>query len=176
MRFQQIFLIFGFLMMVGCKNFSETPIAKPQEFDTKKYADSLKSTQPVLEKNDSILISTDSMSNSETHNFTIDTIKLMIQNGQVVMDTIKKPRQKLVFVFDSDTANRLSVKISSPDSLANLRINQIIDAKENADGPFGKELDYKIQEKGLHHVIVSENQMAGNPWGGRLKFELKLSW
>lgn len=162
---------------ICCKNTSETPVAKPLDFDRKKYADSLKLTDPPDEKQpvpaEAGMVS--EVPDKDIRPFT-DTIKFTVHNGKAEIDTVKKPRQKLVFVFDTDTAERFSVSISTADSTANLRISQVIDSKGNSDGPFGRNLEYKILEKGTHKMIISESQMAGVPWEGRFKFELKLLW
>lgn len=175
MKFQRVFCAFLFISVISCKNPSGTPVAQPQEFDVEKYSDTLNASKPHLAKKDSVLPKPDSTAKEEFVS-PADTIKLKIKNGKAVIDTLKTPRQKLVFLFDSDTANRFSVKISTQDSIANLRINQVIDEKGNADGPFGRELNYSVLEKGLHKIIISENQMAGTPWGGTVRFEIKLFW
>jgi len=177
MKFPQVFCFLIFVWAVSCKNPPDTPIAKPQEFDIGTYKDSLKSSRRDLAKGDSIPPKSDSASTVKKEFVSgTDTIKVDIRNGKAVIDTLKSPGQKLVFVFDSDTSNRFLVKIDAKDSTANLRISQIIDAKGNADGPFGQELSYSVLEKGMHRAIISENQMAGDPWGGRFRFAIKLLW
>lgn len=177
MKFPQVFCFLIFVWAASCKNLPDTPIAKPQEFDIERYRDSLKSSQRDWAKVDSIPPKSDSASIIKKEFVSgTDTIKVNIRNGKAVIDTLKNPGQKLVFVFDSDTSNRFLVKIDAKDSTANLRISQIIDAKGNADGSFGRELNYSVLEKGMHRTIISENQMAGDPWGGRFRFEVKLLW
>ncbi len=167
--------------VVSCKKEPDVPVVKPQEFDKIAYADSLKNER---EKSNS-KSKTDSISAKDsitpaTQSFELqdrtDTIHVKIVYGKAKIDTLKQPRQRMVFVLDSDTANKLTCKISTQDTLANLRISQIMDSKGNSDGPFGRELQYKVLEKGIHQIIVSESQMAGEPWGGRFTFEVKLGW
>ena len=61
------------------------------------------------------------------------------------------------------------------DSTANIRINQIISASGKADGPFQKELSYKIDETGNYKIVIAENSMAADEWKGdfKIKFSLK---
>jgi len=175
----RLFLIL--CVFVSCKKESGTPVVKPQKFDKVAYADSLKTerekpvtkikTNPAPQK-DSILSINEP---AEFHDKT-DTVYVKIHYGKAKTDTVKAPQQKMVFVLDSDTANQLNLKISTQDTLANLRISQIIDSKGNSDGPFGSEAQYKILEKGIHKIIVSESQMAGEPWGGNFSFEVTLGW
>jgi hypothetical protein len=174
------FLLFGFLL-VSCHLKPDTPIAKPQEFDSKQYADSLKferSKHKVPKLDSTKLVKSDSLKNpmKKSYSETTDTIQLKIVSGKVKMDTVKNPRQRLVFVLNSDTANKLNIKLTPQDSIANIRISQVIDSKGNSDGPFGQEIQHPIVEKGTQYIIVSENQMQGEPWGGRFQFELKLGW
>lgn len=169
------------LVLVSCKKEPGAPVAKPQKFDHAAYTDSLKYERGKSASNNKIDSTPKSDSiylkkkPAEFHDRT-DTIFVKIQNGKVKIDTVKLPRQRMVFILDSDTANKLNLKVSPQDTLANLRISQIVDSKGNSDGPFGREVQYKILEKGLHEVIVSESQMAGEPWGGRFTFEVTLGW
>jgi len=176
-----LFLILCAFTFVSCKNESSTPVVKPQKFDKAAYADSLKNERKKsvskikkdsIPQKDSII---SKIQSSEFFNKT-DTVLVKIHYGKAKIDTLKQPGQRMVFVFDSDTANKFNLKISTQDTLANLRISQIIDSKGNSDGPFGHEAEYKILEKGIHRIIVSESQMAGEPWGGRFTFEVKLGW
>ena len=180
MRFNLLFL-FCTLVLVSCKNESDTPIAKPQKFDKIAYADSLKdarenSGSPVKSKLTTKKDSVQTEKKTPEFSEKTDTIFVKIQNGKAKIDTLKQPRQRMVFVLDSDTAKKLKLKISTQDTIANLRISQIIDSKGNSDGPFGRESEYKVLEKGLHKIIVSESQMVGEPWGGKFRFEVRLGW
>lgn len=175
-----LYLILFFFIFVSCKNETNTPVVKPQQFDKIAYADSLKSErkksvptvkQGIVPKKDSIKSITQTFGSRQA-----DTIHLKITYGKVKVDTIKQPRQRMVFIFDSDTAKKLNLKLTTQDTLANLRISQIIDSNGNSDGPFGRETQYNILEKGIHQIIVAESQMAGEPWGGRFTFEVKLGW
>ncbi len=184
MRWTTGVLIFG-ILTISCKLEPKTTIVKPQKFDKKEYGVQLKKERDSLSHPKKINLKntktkTDSLkkSTSETIQFTekTDTIRLKIVYGKAKIDTVKLPRQKLVFVVDSDTASKLKLKLTSQDSTSNVRISQIIDSKENSDGPFGREIDFPVKEKGIQKIIVSENQMQGNPWGGRFSLEVKLGW
>lgn len=171
-------------MMCSCNLEPATPVSRPQKFDQKKYEQTLKAERDSLASNprvssdtikplpDSTQVSTKSMKFTET----TDTIHLKIAYGKAQIDTVKLPRQKLVFVLNSDTAKKIQLKITPQDTLANLRISQIFDPKGNSDGPFGREIVFPVTEKGEHAIIVSESQMQGDPWGGRFSVEAKLLW
>ena len=184
MRWTTGILIFG-ILTVSCKMEPKTTMVKPQKFDKKEYAVQLKKerdslSQPKKINSTNAKTKTDTLkkSTSQPIQFTekTDTIRLKIVYGKAKMDTVKLPRQKLVFVVDSDTASKLKLKLTSQDSTSNVRISQIIDSKGNSDGPFGKEIEFPVREKGIQKIIVSENQMQGDPWGGRITLDVKLGW
>ncbi|SMC81103.1 hypothetical protein [Moheibacter sediminis] len=170
---------------MSCNLEPKTPVVKPSEFDQKAYAVQIKierdSIKNLYKDSKSVKKSVSDSTKTIVQNqpkfkITTDTIQVKIQNGKAKIDTAKTAGQRFVFVLNSDTANKLSLKITPKDTVANLRINQIIDSKNNSDGPFGRELEYAIKEKGIHKIIISESQMAGKPWAGAFTFEVKLKW
>ena len=183
---QVVFRLMGwgiFLVLTGCNLEPGTPVAEPVDFDKNAYAkqirwerDSLAKLkrnpeQQIKQKPDSSRILT---RNLPPIKITTDTIPVKIRYGKAKIDTVKTKGQRMVFVFDSDTANKLSLKISTADTLSNLQISRIRDSQNNSVGPFGRETEYPIQEKGLHQVMVSEN--PNEPWQGAFTFEVKLGW
>lgn len=182
MNWAKLSFILLCLVSISCNLKPETPVAKPQKFDAKLYADSLKleRAKTVVKKDSLVKPQSDSLNKKSVpvvaYNETTDTIHVKIVYGKAKIDTVKSPGQRLIFVLNADTANKLNLKITPKDSLANLRITQIQDSKGNSDGPFGKEIQFETKEKGVHQIHISENQMQGNPWGGRFTFEVKLGW
>lgn len=163
----------------------KTPSVKPTKFDQKAYASQIKIERDSIENlnkklnpaKNSVADSTKTIvQNQPEFKITTDTIPVKIIYGKAKIDTVKTAGQRLVFVLNSDTANKLSLKITTKDTIANLRINQIIDSKNNSDGPFGRELEYVIKEKGIQKIIISESQMAGKPWAGAFTLEVQLKW
>lgn len=45
----------------------------------------------------------------------------------------------------------------------NIRINNIIQPNDSSDGPFGRELKYKLKIKGDYVLVVGPNLMASDP-------------
>lgn len=185
-------LVFSIFMLISCQSEPATPIVKPQKFNQKEYAENLikgrdslrkagdfvPTKKPVVAdkpevKKDTVIKTTTPKALPEP---TADTIQLKITYGKAKSDTAKLARQKSVFVLNSDTANFLNLKITPADSLANLRITQIIAPSGSSDGPFGREIKYPLTEKGIYKVLVSESQMNGEPYAGKFSFEVKLSW
>lgn len=181
MRFAFCMLMSVFFVF-SCKSDSKTPIAQPVEFDKAAYAENLKKERDSLNAGKVEMAAkpeTDSATAKKTNlefTETTDTILVKFIYGKAKIDTAKLPRQKMVFLLNSDTANKIWLKLSTQDSLANLRISQIIDSKGNSDGPFGRELEFPVVEKGMQTVIVSESQMQGDAWGGKFSLEAQLIW
>lgn len=67
---------------------------------------------------------------------------------------------------------QFSARISSDDSTANIRINQIFTPDGKADGPFGREWKFAIRQQGMYKLLIGENLMQGDEWKG--KFTLAI--
>lgn len=65
-----------------------------------------------------------------------------------------------------EQGKRLTAKLQTEDTGANIRINQIFTPDGKADGPFGKELSYTIKQQGTYKLIIAENMMQGDEWKG----------
>lgn len=192
MRFA-IFIFFIFLL-ISCQSEPATPVVKPVDFDKNEYAqnlakgrDSLRNTTPVITKkkpktkpNQQPVAIEEPVKKPTIPKVepepVADTIQLKITYGKAKSDTSKLARQKVFFKLNSDTANFLNLKVTLADSLANLRITQIISPSGISDGPFGSEIKYQITEKGDYKVLVSESLMNGEPYSGKFSFEVKLGW
>lgn len=76
--------------------------------------------------------------------------------------------------FRAKEGNTLSAILTTPEP-ANLRINQIISPSGNADGPFGADMTYNINETGEWKLIIGGSLMQGDDYHGdfTLKIELK---
>lgn len=60
----------------------------------------------------------------------------------------------------------LNASLSAADSNANIRINQVELPDSTFDGPFGKEIHYKMTTPGNYKIIIAENMMAADQWRG----------
>lgn len=170
---------------MGCNLEPKTPIVKPSKFDQKTYTAQLKkerdSIQNLNKKSKSVKKSASDSTKTVIQNqpkfkITTDTIQIKITSGKAKIDTAKTAGQRLVFVLNSDTANKLLLKITPKDTVSNIGITQIINSKNDTTGSFGKEFEYNIKEKGIQKIIISESQMAAEPWAGKFTFEVKLKW
>ncbi len=57
---------------------------------------------------------------------------------------------------------------------ANIRIAQIISPSGKAEGPFGVKAKFDFNESGDYKIVLSENQMAGDPWKGEYKLMISI--
>lgn len=174
--FRLIGIVFS-LIFWGCKLQPETPVVKPIEFDKVAYQKEIKELDSIRKIKNAPQKKVNKIVNSQIMpaltKLRTDTVQVKIQNGKARIDTIG---QRLVFVFNSDTANKFSVKVSTTDTISRLRIDQIINSKNHSEGPFGLETDYLIKEKGLHKVIISEESNNTNSHDVSVSFEVKLGW
>jgi len=86
----------------------------------------------------------------------------------------KISKESDTITFNSDSFKGINAEIISGKT-GNIRINQIIMPDQQSDGPFGKDLDYSLDEKGDYKLIVGESLMQGDPFEGDyiLKFKGK---
>jgi hypothetical protein len=70
------------------------------------------------------------------------------------------------------SGDKIFASVSAADSTANLRINQVGFPDNHFDGPFGKDIVFKIKDTGTYKIIVAENMMAEGKWLGN--FNLKV--
>ncbi len=74
--------------------------------------------------------------------------------------------------FNSKDFKQINAELIS-EKVGNIRFNQIIMPDTNADGPFGKDIQYKLDKKGDYKLIIGESLMQGDPFDGDyiLKFK-----
>lgn len=86
--------------------------------------------------------------------------------------TFKNKETHVETSFIISKGDSLFAVLTSRDAKANIRITQIQFPDSTFDGPFGRELKYKISEDGNYKIIMGPNMMAGDPWTG--DFTLKV--
>ena len=131
---------------------------------------------------DQKIVTTDSLVNIKP-----DSIKNeMYQANDTLTQSLSPGSDTLVFHLRMDTINQhleiplkvssgkeLNASLFSNDKKANIRISQIEFPDSTFDGPFGKDLRYKIKTPGNYKIIIGEDMMAGDRWTG--DFVLKVS-
>lgn len=81
--------------------------------------------------------------------------------------------EQITYVFEAKKGQKLFANVMSVEMNANIRISQIISPTGKADGPFGEKTNYNLSESGDWKIVLSENQMAGDPWKG--EYQLLIS-
>lgn len=119
---------------------------------------------PALLNKDSIVVSPDS-----------GLIYLTLVNGRSSIQIHKKARERVSLDFRNSGYTTLKGLITPKDSMANIRFNQIIMPNGDMDGPFGRDIEYKLTGDGQYRLILGESLMAGDPWEGNFNVEITLS-
>jgi len=148
-----LFLFLAASFYYGCssekKDTSETGVSIEKESDNKKVGQ-------VISPSDSAII------------------VLNLSEGQGFAQIRKKEDQTIYIQFESEGYKKISAKLSSPDSLANIRFSQIFLPDGTMDGPFGRDLEYDLSADGIYKISIHENMMAGDPWSGIFNVQVDL--
>lgn len=176
-------IVFVLIVAVSCEMESNTPIVRPQTFDQKKYIETLnpkpsENISHTVEKTNRDSIQTETIDTQNLLSSEIsDTVYVDINYGQAEVKTVKRSNRPIVFVFDSDTANKLDIEISSIDSLNNLVVSQISDKHHHSIRPMTKKIeDFSIESMGIHKVKVEQINTQGKFWKGEFTFKINLKW
>lgn len=104
-----------------------------------------------------------------------DSISLRLKDGSAQQEALMAQGKRVVFSFETKILGKLSATVKTAQPNANVRIAQIFMPDNSADGPFGREMEYNLKEPGMYRIVVSENQMAGNPYNGPFTIIVKIS-
>jgi len=80
---------------------------------------------------------------------------------------------KVYIKFTNEDSQNLKAKIILPER-GNIRFNQIIAPDKTSDGPFGMDLETKLDQKGDYILIIGHSQMADNPYVGKFTVQLEM--
>lgn len=100
---------------------------------------------------------------------------LELMNGQGTAKIHKEKEKPVYLEFDSHGYSKLDAQLSVVDSMANVRISQIIMPNGEMDGPFGRDIQYDLPIEGSYKLLIHESLMAGDPWGGDFTINVRLS-
>lgn len=104
-----------------------------------------------------------------------DSILVDLEDGHAEQQATMKKGRHVVFLFDTKAHVKLNARVKADAPNGNVRIAQLFTPDNNADGPFGQDLEYDLKEPGQYRLVISENQMAGDPYDGPFTLELSLS-
>ncbi len=103
-----------------------------------------------------------------------DTIHINFKDGSAHLKIHKKERQGINLKFNSQDYTKMTARLSSKDSTANVRFAQIAMPNGDMDGPFSTIISYDLSIKGDYLLFIHENQMAGDPWSGDFDVNISL--
>ncbi len=153
---RKIITISGLLLLIfACNNQPQQPV-NHQLLSFTKENDSVK-VHRILVPNDS------------------GVVYLDFDKGHVKERIRKDSMQSVIVEFNPGDSTRLHGWITSKDSIANVRFNQIIMPDSTMDGPFGHEIEYKLTQRGTYQLSIGESLMAGDPWSGVFLLRMELS-
>lgn len=82
--------------------------------------------------------------------------------------------ENITYVFEVRKGQTLNASVKATDKNGNVRIGQIISPTGKADGPFGNSMTYNLSEGGDWKLVLSENQMSGDPYKGEYELTLNI--
>lgn len=129
--------------------------------------------EDVVTADTSKTLSTDSLKDMETADG--DSISLDLKDGSAQQEALMAQGKRVVFSFETKILGKLSATVKAAQPNGNVRIAQIFMPDNSADGPFGQDMEYNLKEPGVYRIVVSENQMAGNPYNGPFTITIKIS-
>ena len=103
------------------------------------------------------------------------SVKLDLKDGKGSILIRKKERDMVSVEFMAEGYKKLKAHVSSPDTLANIRISQIIMPDGNIVVPFDMDMEYNLPINGKYKLSLHENTMAGDPWAGVFRVDVSLS-
>ena len=106
-----------------------------------------------------------------------DTVARLIftnMGTQEVKGIVKPKGPKFVCHFTVPASANLNASILTEKKDCNIRIINIILPGNKMEGPYGRELTYKLPVKGDYQLVVGNNLMAGDPETCEFVLRIKL--
>jgi hypothetical protein len=94
---------------------------------------------------------------------TVLNVSFATGNKQTVTGRLGMRGPVIYCRFSVSKPQSLTATIIPDKADCNIRISQIIMPGGKADGPFGREIKYKLPRKGAYQLIIDHNMMAGDP-------------
>jgi hypothetical protein len=103
-------------------------------------------------------------------------VRMVLTGGHGEMLIRKEPRNPVYLEFKTGNYRKVSAEIiPQSDSVANIRISQVVLPDGTMDGPFGRTVEYDIPSPGILRLVIGESLMQGDPWGGVFRAEVTLT-
>ncbi|MDH0673001.1 hypothetical protein N5D03_00345 [Empedobacter sp. GD03861] len=105
---------------------------------------------------------------------TMNNSELKLIHGKGEFEIEKEAKEQQTFSFRNDSSSSVFIQIIPKNKLGNIRINQLISPNNEKDGPFGREINYDLTEKGLYQIRIGESLMQGDSFEGKYTLKLQL--
>lgn len=106
-----------------------------------------------------------------------DTIFINLKNEKEIItieSSLDSIHSKIYIKFDNNDLGEINAEIIPNEKKANIRFNQIIFPDKTSDGPFGRDIKMKLNQKGKTVLVIGHSLMAENPYFGKFKVELNI--
>lgn len=90
-----------------------------------------------------------------------------------IRGSLNKDADPVTCYLPVDVKKNLDARLLPEDAGLNIRFSQIILPDGESDGPFGKQLKYKLDQQGTYKIIIGPNRMASGKKSG--DFVLKIA-
>lgn len=134
-------------------------------------SDSVSSSDSIVAK-DSIIVKENKVENEQIG----DTIFMNFKNEKnlyIAEGAIDSLNSRVYVKFKNEDLGELNGKIIPAGGKGNIRFNQIISPDKSSDGPFGIDLNTKLEQKGNYILVIGHSQMADNPFYGKFTVQLE---
>jgi hypothetical protein len=104
-----------------------------------------------------------------------DTLYMKHRNKEglfVAESALDSIHSKIYVKFDNEKKGKLTATLLPTTGKGNIRFSQIIYPDATANGPFGKDLEVDLKQKGTYILVVGHSLMADNPFWGSFKIQL----
>ncbi|AQX12318.1 hypothetical protein BAX94_15045 [Elizabethkingia meningoseptica] len=99
----------------------------------------------------------------------IDMSKLPVE----VREEFTNENQKLVLRLKNTEMVKISGQIIPDSGSQNIRFNNIELNNQSIDGPFGRDFNYDLSQKGDYSIVIGKSLMAEGSQKGKFKVQLK---
>lgn len=102
-------------------------------------------------------------------------VQFPVGSTQVTLNgNIKGLEDNITYVFEVRQGQKLTASVKPAKGQGNIRFNQIFDPSGNADGPFGNQMTYNLNQSGDWKLVVGESNMLGEPFVGEYMLTIEI--
>lgn len=158
---------------------------KDAQIENQANLDSMMVKAPVENKIDSSAIKDSMIANSTAVEKVLDEgVNRKLDENEIIRtadgsmlpfkigDEFKNEDQKFILKLKNVDKKQLKISIDAKKEM-NIRIDQIKMPDGSFDGPFGKTIDYKTDQKGEYWIILGKSQMEGSSQKGHFVLKVK---